>query len=158
MTMSDPVRVPLPSSPSSPPLSHLDIEFDSGINTSAAWTVSLSPPTDQNTRAALEHSAIACLSDEEADDIDSHERNALDDGQETERPARVLYAFEGKPEFRELTNIAAGDELMVIREDVGEGWSLVRLVRGANGAERDDAGEMGLLPRSYYIVSKNIRT
>ena len=57
------------------------------------------------------------------------------------RPARALYAFEGKAEFREL-KVEAGDELDVVKEDVGDGWSLVR----------DATGEIGLLPKTYYTV------
>ena len=56
-------------------------------------------------------------------------------------PARALYSFEGKAEFRELT-VEAGDELEVVKEDVGEGWSLVK----------DSTGEIGLLPQTYYTV------
>ena len=61
------------------------------------------------------------------------------------RPARVLHAFVGQPEFREIT-VAAGDEIDVFREDAGEGWSLVR----------DIKGEMGLLPRTYYTVCSHM--
>lgn len=142
--MSEPTGVPLPSSPPSRPPSHLDLEFDSGINTSAAWTVSLSHPTSPK------NELISSLSDEGADDTGILDEQP-DADQEPERPARVLYAFEGKPEFRELTNVAAGDELNIIRENVGEGWSLVRVVGSTQSDER--VGEMGLLPRSYYIVS-----
>lgn len=60
-------------------------------------------------------------------------------------PARVLYKFEGKAEFRELT-AEAGDEVEVVKENVGEGWSLVR----------DSFGEVGLLPQSYYTVRTNL--
>jgi sorting nexin-9/18/33 len=65
-----------------------------------------------------------------------------EDSQEIAHPARVLYAFEGKAKFRELS-VEADDELEVVKENVGEGWSLVK----------DSTGEIGLLPRSYYTVS-----
>lgn len=92
-------------------------EFDAGINTSAAWT---------------EHLERGSLSDEEPDDNDE---------ETITRPARALYDFEGKAEFRELS-VEAGDELDVVKEDLADGWSLVKNV----------AGEVGLLPRSYYTV------
>ncbi len=94
-------------------LSRPQSEFDSGINTSTAWTEHLelgsAPPSD--------------------------------DDDEDYRPARALYDFEGKAEFRELS-VDAGDELAVVKEDLADGWSLVK----------DASGEMGLLPRSYYTV------
>ena len=40
-------------------------------------------------------------------------------------PARALYPFQAKAEFRELT-VGAGDELDIIKEDDGKGWSLHR--------------------------------
>lgn len=58
--------------------------------------------------------------------------------------ARALYAFEGKPEFRELT-VEAGDDLEVIQETLPDGWSLVRTLG-------DEGCVVGLLPRSYYTV------
>jgi sorting nexin-9/18/33 len=105
-------------------------EFDSGINTSTAWTGHLE---DGHTpRKYLSESNVpATVSDEE-------------DIEEITYPARVLYKFEGKAEFRELT-VDAGDEVEVIKEDVGEGWSLVR----------DPLGKVGLLPQSYYTVCTN---
>ncbi|KAG7448492.1 uncharacterized protein BT62DRAFT_992550 [Guyanagaster necrorhizus] len=91
--------------------------FDTGINTSAAWTERLelgsAPPSDDE------------LNDEEI-----------------YHPARALYDFEGKAEFRELS-VNAGDDLEVVKEDLADGWSLVK----------DASGEMGLLPRSYYTFT-----
>lgn len=95
-------------------------DFDAGINTSTAWT---------------EHLDGASLSDEEQ-------------LCETGRQARALYAFEGKPEFRELT-VEAGDDLDVIKERIPDGWSLVR---------RTVDGQIGLLPRSYYTVCSPLTT
>jgi sorting nexin-9/18/33 len=94
-------------------------EFDAGINTSNAWT---------------EHLERGSLSDEEpdADDHDHDDEN---------RPARALYNFEGKPEFREL-DVEAGEQIVVVKQDLADGWSLVK----------NTAGEVGLLPRSYYTV------
>ncbi|TFY70943.1 hypothetical protein EVG20_g2061 [Dentipellis fragilis] len=98
------------------------VDFDAGINTSTAWTEHLDdvPP----------HS----LSDEEVDDAPDEDADG--------RSARVLYKFEGKPEFREI-NAEAGDAIEVVREEVGDGWSLVK----------KDNGEMGLLPREYYTFT-----
>ena len=96
-------------------------EFDAGINTSAAWTEHLERGPDS-------------LSDEEP------ELNGDDDDRD-DRPARTLYDFEGKPEFRELT-VVAGEEIVVTRQDLADGWSLVK----------NNAGEVGLLPRTYYTV------
>ena len=103
--------------------------FDAGINTSAAWTESRDKGRS--------------LSDEETDPNDPE----LDYLQVSGRSARALYPFEGKPEFREVC-VSAGDKIEVIREEVGDGWSLVKLfVEGGI--------ELGLLPRSYYTVSLN---
>lgn len=96
-------------------------DFDAGINSSAAWTEHLERDG---------HS----LSDEEPDE-DGESKEELG------RPARALYAFEGKPEFREIT-VEAGDVLEVMKEDLADGWSLVKRNR-----------ETGLLPKTYYIVS-----
>ena len=114
--------------PPEPP--RLVSEFDSGINTSTAWTEHLE--RDHIKRKYLSESNVpTAVSDEE-------------DLEEITYPARVLYKFEGKTEFRELT-VDAGDEVEVIKEDVGEGWSLVR----------DPLGKVGLLPQSYYTVCTN---
>ena len=108
-------------------------EFDSGntgINTSTAWTEHLEG--GYTPRKYLSESNVpAGVSDEE-------------DIEKITYPAHVLYKFEGKAEFRELT-VDAGDEVEVIKEDVGEGWSLVR----------DPLGKVGLLPQSYYTVCTN---
>jgi sorting nexin-9/18/33 len=104
-------------------------DFDAGINTSAAWTESRDKGRS--------------LSDEETDPNDPE----LDYLQTSGRPARALYSFEGKPEFREVC-VSAGDEVEIMREEVGDGWSLVKLfVEGGV--------ELGLLPRSYYAVRLN---
>ncbi len=93
-------------------------EFDAGINTSAAWT---------------EHLYASADDDEE---------DKVDDVDEERRAGRVLYDFEGKAEFRELS-VYAGDEVEAIKEELPDGWSLVRIVGSC---------EVGLLPRSYYTV------
>ncbi|KAG6903388.1 hypothetical protein C0995_013141 [Termitomyces sp. Mi166 len=95
-------------------------EFDSGQNTSVAWTEHLSPGSEGES-----------LPDEEPD----HEN------EEDLRPARALYNFEGKIEFRELS-VIAGDALEVVKEDLTEGWSLVKKMDG----------EVGLLPRTYHTT------
>ncbi|KAJ7754502.1 hypothetical protein B0H16DRAFT_1542579 [Mycena metata] len=95
-------------------------DFDAGINASTAWTESL-------------ESNSGSLSDEEPD---------TEEPEGTHRPARALYDFEGKSEFRELS-VDAGDELEVVKEDLADGWSLVK----------NEAGEVGLLPRTYYTFT-----
>ena len=99
--------------------------FDAGINTSNAWTVYLDSDSSRS----------RSLSDDEGEDDNSE----VDiDG----RGARVLSAFAGKAEFKEL-DVKAGDEITVIREHAGDGWSLART----------RSGVPGLLPRSYYTVN-----
>lgn len=95
-------------------------DFDAGLNSSAAWT------------AQRAHDA---LSDDEDESSDEGEKSRG-------RPARALFAFEGKQEFRELT-VRAGDSLVIIRDDAGDGWSVVKHGR-----------EVGLLPKTYYTVSE----
>ncbi|TFK34438.1 hypothetical protein BDQ12DRAFT_366564 [Crucibulum laeve] len=114
-------------------------EFDAGINTSAAWTEHLESGSPSNSSGVIrkyfsESGARGSLSDDEPDDDDEDEGDT--------RPARALFQFEGKVEFRELS-VEAGDDLEVIKEAVGDGWSLVRNVDG----------EVGLLPRSYYTFT-----
>lgn len=125
---SDDERDPLKTPPAST-TNGLPPDFDAGINTSAAWTESRDKGRS--------------LSDEETDPNDPE----LDYLQVTGRPARALYSFEGKPEFREVC-VDAGDEIEVVREEVGDGWSLVKLFVG-------EGVELGLLPRSYYTVCVN---
>ncbi|KAG6919790.1 hypothetical protein DXG01_000290 [Tephrocybe rancida] len=98
-------------------------EFDAGINTSAAWTEHL-----------VSASEGGSLSDEEPDYGDA----------EILHSARALYDFEGKAEFRELS-VTAGDTLEVVKENLADGWSLVK----------NEAGEVGLLPRTYFTVRAN---
>jgi sorting nexin-9/18/33 len=98
-------------------------DFDAGINTSAAWTEHLERASEID---------AGFLSDEEPDNQDDD-----DEG----RPARALYPFAGKAEFRELS-VEAGDELEVMKEELADGWSLVKI----------GSGEVGLLPRTYYTV------
>jgi len=120
-------------------------DFDAGINTSNAWTGHLdgntndATPTSSTSRATSrkflsESDAVRSMSDDELDE----------DPEEITCPARALFAFEGKAEFRELT-VEPGDELEIIKEDVGEGWSLAK----------DFMGQIGLLPKTYYTVCLN---
>ncbi|TRM63593.1 hypothetical protein BD626DRAFT_494763 [Schizophyllum amplum] len=98
-------------------------EFDAGLNTSTAWT------------EHLEHGYTS-------------DPGSGEEGEEKpSRPARALYDFEGKAEFRELT-VYAGDELQIVREELPDGWSLVRT----------DSGEVGLLPRTYYTFTSDFTT
>ncbi|EFI27068.1 Sh3px3 protein [Coprinopsis cinerea okayama7 len=118
-------------------------DFDSGINSSAAWTESNKPsiPQGPSTRRYLSESHLqshGSLSDDEFDD-------GGDELEEPARKARALFDFQGKPEFREL-DVNAGDPIDVLKEDVGEGWSLVR----------NESGEMGLLPQTYYTFTSEL--
>lgn len=111
------------ASSGSPPL-----DFDAGINASNAWTVYLDSDSSRS----------RSLSDDEAEDEAADEFEGDIDG----RGARVLFAFTGKPEFREL-DVKAGDEITVLREEAGDGWSLAKTRQG----------RAGLLPRSYFTVN-----
>lgn len=92
-------------------------QFDAGINTSTAWTEHLESGLSDDDEWLSEHG----------------------------KPARALYDFEGKAEFRELS-VHAGEEIYVIKEDLADGWSLVK----------NADSEVGLLPRTYYTVSFNL--
>ncbi|PPQ66553.1 hypothetical protein CVT24_007118 [Panaeolus cyanescens] len=115
-------------------------DFDAGINTSAAWTESLESGDEaidtiskaRNRRFFSESNLPNSPVDEERDD----------EIEQVTQPARALYDFEGKPEFRELC-VKAGDDLELVKEDVGEGWSLMK----------DATGEVGLLPQTYYSLT-----
>ncbi|KAF7986303.1 hypothetical protein HWV62_35256 [Athelia sp. TMB] len=104
-----------------------DSGFDAGINTSTAWN---------------EHLERGTPSSDEDPDVDADAVHDVKGSQEA-KPARALYQFEGKPEFREMSLVEAGDAIGVIRENLADGWSLVR----------NDAGEVGLLPRTYYTFT-----
>ena len=122
-----------------------DPDFDAGLNTSSAWTESL----DNASRKSQASINVNSLSDDESEDapeVAAKEDDADPVPEASGRPARALYAFEGKPEFRELTAVQAGDMLSVLREEVGDGWSLVR--HHGEGVK----AEVGLLPQSYYTV------
>ena len=107
----------------SPPL-----DFDAGINASNAWTVYLDSDSSRS----------RSLSDDDAEDEVGDEFEGDIDG----RGARVLFAFTGKPEFKEL-DVKPGDEITVLREQAGDGWSLAKTRQG----------RVGLLPRSYFTVN-----
>ncbi|PCH35113.1 hypothetical protein WOLCODRAFT_125460 [Wolfiporia cocos MD-104 SS10] len=157
----------LSPSPQTLARAHVDIEFDSGINTSNAWTVSLASDPRGSLNPIDAGLGLAPIADSDADDANG--RSLSDDeldgdpGREEEygpgRPARALYAFEGKPEFRELVCVNAGDELEVLREDVGDGWSLARVVKCRPSEHGRDAqaheGEVGLLPQTYYTFTSD---
>ncbi|KAF8524273.1 PX-domain-containing protein [Hysterangium stoloniferum] len=97
-------------------------EFDAGINASNAW--------------------VADHADKDAGYLSDDDDEAED--AEAGRQARVLYDFEGKTEFRELT-IRAGDELSIIKEDLDEGWSVARA-----------DGKVGLIPKTYYAFTSEM--
>lgn len=113
-------------------------DFDAGINTSNAWTGHLDGG-DSPINSASRIKSRKWLSESNAKGLIPEED--VDELEESSRPARALYSFQGKAEFRELT-VEAGDVLEVVKEDVGEGWSLVK----------DPTGELGLLPKAYYTV------
>jgi sorting nexin-9/18/33 len=140
-------------------------EFDAGINTSAAWTeslesssssTSLSGHRPQGGLLGLNFSfdnlpllgSSSSVTNAEADVLVTTEEPEEED--EPTRRARALYDFEGKAEFRELS-VAAGEEIDVIKQDLADGWSLVR--RAGNGIDEGE-GEVGLLPASYYTVCR----
>jgi len=123
-----------PASISNRPVS----EFDAGINTSAAWTEHLETGTP--TPSVSKARSKRFLSESDAQPLVSDDET-YDEAEVLTRPARALYSFEGKAEFRELS-VVAGDELEIVKEDVGDGWSLVQ----------DLTGETGLLPQTYYTV------
>jgi len=104
---------------------HSDPPFDAGINSSGAWT---------------EHLECCSLSDDEPELTDGH--HELQPIEDTVKAARALYDFEGKAEFKELT-VEAGDELDILIEEAGDGWSLMRA----------SSGEIGLLPQAYYTCT-----
>ncbi|KAI0701080.1 hypothetical protein BC835DRAFT_1265507 [Cytidiella melzeri] len=134
-----------------------DSEFDAGLNSSSAWTESLSNPVEGILRTSVIHQDEAdslvpnpnSLSDDE-DEAEANEQGEEDATFDVElgRAARALYVFEGKPEYRELTAVQAGDRLEVLREDVGDGWSLVKYLDGPEGHI-----EVGLIPQSYYAFT-----
>ncbi len=130
-----------------------DPDFDAGINTSSAWTESLTTP--EGVRASLVNVNldvnVNSLSDDETEDVQALEDDDSTFDSEVGKSARALYAFVGKPEFRELTAVEAGDRLEVLREEVGDGWSLVRHLKTEEGGR----SEVGLLPCTYYIVRSN---
>ncbi|KAL4245133.1 hypothetical protein ABKN59_010528 [Abortiporus biennis] len=155
-------------------------DFDSSLNASSAWTSGGAPSVSFRsstiaTSPPLQSEVLDSLSDDghtnviqtsPTPDADSGpSRNDLDLENMPGRSARALYSFEGKPEFRELTQVAAGDELTVLKEEVGDGWSLVRGMtwEPLEGAEEIDQEsdetkgewryEIGLLPRSYYTFT-----
>ena len=140
-----------------------DPDFDAGLNTSSAWTASpqaartsliatSSPVVNGSDTNAADAASVNALSidgepEREADEAGGDDLTLAD---EPGRPARALYAFDGKPEFRELLGVLAGDQLDVLREEVGDGWSLVRhYLSSEEGAGRV---EVGLVPCSYYAV------
>jgi len=125
-------------------------DFDAGINASSAWTDSLSTPEGAARVSVSIKDNINALSDEELE-VGERDEDPHPEFDELEgRSARALYAFEGKPEFRELTSVQAGDRLEVLKEEVGDGWSLVKHLESSETGARN---EVGLLPRSYYTVS-----
>lgn len=115
-------------------------EFDAGINTSTAWTEHLVSPKPHSRQHFSESDAapFTSVSDDYDSDKFTYDSSAL--GKSTRR-ARALFSFSGTPAFRELS-VRPGDALFVLREDAGQGWSLVR----------DATEEVGLVPREYYEV------
>lgn len=178
-------------------------DFDAGINASSAWTQAGSPEPRASVSSFqgldLDLGALGSLAEEGPSDGDDeggsegHEQELIlsdsegggedsSDGIDSikGKPARALYAFKGKVEFRELMDVRAGDLLEVLKDEVGDGWSLVRHLRvesrrKGKGLEESNSveggevegelntvpedeeeeqrgDEVGLLPRSYYTV------
>ncbi|KAG8980313.1 hypothetical protein FRB90_007677, partial [Tulasnella sp. 427] len=117
-------KEPPSPNPNARPSSNLS--FDAGINASSAWTGALdaSGSEDESGNRTIKGKQVA---------------GKKEPVESTPKPARALYDFEGKPDFRELV-IRAGDELTIIKEDLAEGWSLAQYKE-----------ELGLIPRKYYI-------
>ena len=122
--------------PSSRPRS----EFDSGINTSNAWTVSIERgdlALSDEDGASISSPSLSPTSESSYENwkgkgkndtikqAPSRQHTAVD-ASVVGRPARAIYDFHGKPEFEELT-VSAGDVLHVIKQDLPDGWSLVKL-------------------------------
>ena len=126
-------------------------DFDAGINASSAWTGSLPPEGALRSSTSLNVNLNSLSDDEPESDADPSDDHP-DLGTVEGRPARALFAFEGKPEFRELTNVLAGDELEVLKEEVGDGWSLVKHLEPKDSEGKERRQEVGLLPQSYYTV------
>jgi len=118
-------------------------EFDAGINASNAWTqyrhLSQSVSEDELARGK------EMVAEIEAESASIDETDQDQEKEEQPRSARALYDFEGKTEFQELSVIAS-EEVQVVKEDLADGWSLVK----------NAAGEVGLLPRDYYTVCISI--
>ncbi|KAJ3479079.1 hypothetical protein NLI96_g9314 [Meripilus lineatus] len=127
-------------------------DFDAGINTSSAWTGSLSPEGAVRSSASLNVNLNSLSDDEPESDADPSDDHP-DLGTVEGRPARALFAFEGKPEFRELTNVLAGDELEILKEEVGDGWSLVKHLESKDSEGIERRQEVGLLPQTYYTYT-----
>ncbi|CCA73185.1 related to Sorting nexin 9 [Serendipita indica DSM 11827] len=98
-------------------------EFDAGLNASTAWTEHLERT-----------STYQSVSDDEKEPVPEG------------RPARALYDFEGRADFRELT-MKAGDNIIVLKESLPDGWSLVTI-----------DGEAGLVPATYYTFTTDFTT
>lgn len=146
------------------------LDFDAGINSSNAWTKFLENDTLRRTTTQLNRSLESEQNDEESVYSDPL-------AEVIGRPAIILYDFDGQDDLGELS-VRSGDMLEVLREHVAseegdasitDGWSLARarvriLVSGEdqetkeeneNSAEDKVNVSIGLVPRSYYIVSQN---
>ena len=64
---------------------------------------------------------------------------ALPDRVMIERDAVALHAFKGEQTYGELS-YSAGDRLRIYCEDMGEGWSLAKLLCPQGEGELDDLG------------------
>lgn len=131
----------------------MSVDFDAGVNSSAAWTAELSLSDEETEHGhhrrlkslptqstPLLQDLMSPLEEDEEGESEPYEQG---------RSARAVYDFAGQPEYRELT-FKAGDALEILKEEVVDdetneevvGWSLARC-----------NGDVGLAPRTYYTVS-----
>ncbi|KLO14394.1 hypothetical protein SCHPADRAFT_903340 [Schizopora paradoxa] len=134
----------------------MSVDFDAGVNSSAAWTAELSL-SDEETEHG-HHRRLKSLPaqftpflQDLISPLEEGDEEGDSESYEEGKPARAVYDFTGQIEYRELT-FKAGDVLEILKEEVVDdatneeviGWSLARC-----------NGEVGLAPRTYYTYTAN---